>query len=593
MNYHKFAMNYSEIIDCKWLGRNWAAILMAAILTGCADVELPDDPTPSIKMEMTFENYVPRYTVTVETVDGMSAREVGVVETYTDNNKVNGKERTSTRVIRLEPSSSPNVYIGESKRGYAMDEISAYAYVQTYMGTVRGDDQTVVIPGSNSPLIKETSFDFNEPTGKRGVLRIFGENFSLRPNAISIKSNSGNFIIDNSSLQCYSDSIVAKNVVCGAYGGYTLQLLQYSKAYPFDVSIMGPLIDSISPSVVKAGEPMTIYYSNATPVDDYEFNTTPIEFSDYTIKYSQDEHHIELLPIVLSRNFTTLTSTLIIKDKVRDIEFNTGVKCTFTRDAWSNWGGCGSPYVCKVGNSLYSTDTGTLYGYKLETHKIEFSQEIPNRIKIVGSRAHAIDDRYVYVWCWTEHTGYLKRYDTVEEQWEDVTFQSTTAPKTWFEDANTFRALKWNKLYTYHLDTNTWDEPEVLYLNENTDGVPLSEKSQLCGTYNDHIYFAQAGKVYRYPVGKPLETYFVGKPNIPVSQAFTIKNDYLYFAYIGYFFMYLYKMPMSSLFEGTNEITCIGGPDFFDLDDPNTSYFETDTHYIVVDHAGSVKALNK
>ena len=181
----------------------------------------------------------------------------------------------------------------------------------------------------------------------------------------------------------------------------------------------------------------------------------------------------------------------------------------------------------------------------------------------------------------------------MEEQWEDVTFQSTTAPKTWFEDANTFRALKWNKLYTYHLDTNTWDEPEVLYLNENTDGVPLSEKSQLCGTYNDHIYFAQAGKVYRYPVGKPLETYFVGKPNIPVSQAFTIKNDYLYFAYIGYFFMYLYKMPMSSLFEGTNEITCIGGPDFFDLDDPNTNYFETDTHYIVVDHAGSVKALNK
>ena len=51
--------------------------------------------------------------------------------------------------------------------------------------------------------------------------------------------------------------------------------------------------------MVKAGEPLTIYYSNATPVGEYEFNTTKNEFSDYySIKFSQDEHHIELLPIV-------------------------------------------------------------------------------------------------------------------------------------------------------------------------------------------------------------------------------------------------------------------------------------------------------
>jgi len=588
-------MNYPGIIDCKWLGRKWAPILMAAIMTGCADVELPEYPTPRISMEMTLENYVPRYTVTVETEDGMSAREVGIVETYKDNNKVYDIDRISTRVIRLEPSSSPNVYIGESKRGYAMDEISAYAYVHTDMGAVRSDSRTIVIPGSTEPLIKETRFDFSERTGTSGVLRIYGENFSVRPDAnISVLSYSWNFVTEYASIQCYNDSIVAKNVRCHAYGGYSLQLQQYGKSYPFDVRVMGPVIDSISPSVVKAGEPMTIYYSNATPVGDYGFTTKDCNFSDgYSITLSQDDHHIELLPIVQVIDFTMLTTTLTIKDLVRGIDFNTDVQCTFTRDAWSKWGNCGSQYVCKVGNFLYSTDSEKLYGYNLETHNLEFSQQIPNRIKTVGSRAHAIDDRYVYVWCWTDHTGYLKRYDTVEKQWEDITYQSTTAPKTWFEDTNTFRALKWNRLFTYHLDTNIWDDPEYLYSNEDSDGVALTENSKLCGTYNDHVYFSQAGKVYRYPVGKPLETSFVGEPNRPVSQALTIKNDYLYFAYIGYFFMYIYKMPMSSLFEGTNEITCIGGPKYIDFEDPNTSYFETDTHYIVIDNQGSVQALKK
>ena len=86
-------MKYPGIIDCKRLGRNCAPILLAAILTGCADVELPEDPTPRISMEMTFEDYVPRYTVKVETKDGMSVREVGIVETYKDNNIANDAKR--------------------------------------------------------------------------------------------------------------------------------------------------------------------------------------------------------------------------------------------------------------------------------------------------------------------------------------------------------------------------------------------------------------------------------------------------------------------------------------------------------------------
>ena len=62
---------------------------------------------------------------------------------------------------------------------------------------------------------------------------------------------------------------------------------------------------------------------------------------------------------------------------------------------------------------------------------------------------------------------------------------------------------------------------------------------------------------------------------------------------MGSYFMYLYKMPMSSLIEGTNEITCIGGPRYRNSGDPNSSFFETDTHYLMINIDGSVQALNK
>jgi hypothetical protein len=185
----------------------------------------------------------------------------------------------------------------------------------------------------------------------------------------------------------------------------------------------------------------------------------------------------------------------------------------------------------------------------------------------------------------------------VEKQWEDITFQSTTAPKTWFEDANTFRALKGNRLFTYHLDTNTWDEPEVLYKNEDSDGVPLSEKSKLCGTYNDHIYFSQAGKVYRYPVGDPVDVSYVGKPNLPLTKPFSIQNDTFYFEYQSNdfystdYFVYLYKMPMSSLLDGSNQVTCIGSPNGID-NRTKVNLYETDTHYLVTLN-GTVKAMKK
>lgn len=587
-------MKYPGIFDCKWLGRNCAPILLAAILTGCADVELPEYPTPRISMEMTLENNVPKYTVTVDTKDGMDAREVGIVETYRNNNITRDK-RVSTRVVHLEPSSSPNVYIGQSIPGYAMDEIMSYAYVNTDMGAIRSDYQTMIFPGNNIPVIKGTRFDFYLPTSNSGTLMIYGENFSPRPNAVSIKSDWWGIDVDNATIQNYSDSIVVKNIECHAVGGFKMFLTQNDKSYTFYFNVKDLHIDSISPSTVKIGEPLTLYYSDATPDGIYEFNTRYDEFSNQTMTLSQDDHHTVLLPIYKNVSFSILTTTMNVWDVGRHMSYRSYVEFTTIRDIWEEWDQCGNAYNCQVGNYLCSTIGKRLYCYNITKHKLEFITLINHTGSVIGSSALGIDDRYAYVWYWTSDMGYLVRYDTKEQIWENVTSQTTPATKAWFENENTFRALKDNKLITYHLDTNTWDDPEFLYTSDNSEGMTLNEDSQMCGSYEGHFYFGQSGKVYRYPVGNPKDISFVGKPNRPFNQAFRIQNGNLYFGFIElgrFYFIYIFKMPMKSLIEGTNEITCVGCPTNYNYTYPKTSFCVTDDYYLVTID-GSVQALKK
>ena len=228
---------------------------------------------------------------------------------------------------------------------------------------------------------------------------------------------------------------------------------------------------------------------------------------------------------------------------------------------------------------------------------IDFQPRINPGVSITGYRMLAVDDRYAYIWYWSTGTGYLRRYDTQERKWEDVTTLTTPAPKAWFEDENTFYALKGDKLYTYHLDTGSWGNTKFISPSGNSEGLRLTEDSQMCGTYNGYVYFGLSGKVYRYPVGNPVDVSYVGKPNLPLTKAFSIQNDTFYFEYQSNdfystdYFVYLYKMPMSSLLDGTNQITCIGSPDGIDYR-TKVNLHETDTHYLVTLN-GTVKAMKK
>ena len=107
-----------------------------------------------------------------------------------------------------------------------------------------------------------------------------------------------------------------------------------------------------------------------------------------------------------------------------------------------------------------------LRGFQLSCRQVHLFVRWREDVSITGYRMLAVDDRYAYIWYWSWSSvkGYLRRYDTQERKWEDVTSLkwekdptlTYPEPKAWFEDENTFRMFLMDKLYTYHLDTGSW-----------------------------------------------------------------------------------------------------------------------------------------
>jgi len=589
---------------------NWflsLLVLSAALLTGCADAELTSYPQIHVALKMSLVDDSPHYEVMVENGSGISIQEVGIVQRYQDNNNVSQERNRSRTDILKVHAFEPITYTDESLNAYANDVITACAFIYTELGTFRSDEQTLVVPGTNTIQIESARFDFDEPTGNKGTLRIFGSNFSTSGGAISISGTEG---LDTSGarLKCYHDSIVASGVKCNVYGTHNLKLRQYAAYYPIEVNVKGLQIDGISSQHINLGETLTIYYSNADPDGKYSFCSEKWVFSSYTQTIYQNKDSAVILPVPSDpERFTSKTFRIEGYDGNRGIKIPSEFDLTIERKPWEKWGSCYGNSNCRVGKYICSTDGERIYGFNLETLWVDFQPRINPAIGITGYRMLAVDDRYAYIWYWSWSSvkGYLRRYDTQERKWEDVTSLkweedptlTYPEPKAWFEDENTFRMFLMDKLYTYHLDTGSWGNTTYISPSGNSEGLRLTSDSQMCGTYKGYVYFGLSGKVYRYPVGNPLDVSYVGKPNLPLTKPFAIRNDTFFFEYQSNdfysndYFVYLYKMPMSSLLDGTNQITCIGSPDGIDYR-TKVNLHETDTHYLVTLN-GTVKAMKK
>ena len=589
---------------------NWflsLLVLSAALLTGCADAELTSFPQIHVALQMSLVEDSPHYEVIVENGSGISIQEVGIVQRYQDKN-TNHEYNSASRIdIFTIHAIEPYTYTDTGLNVYANDVITACAFIKTELGTFRSDEQTLVVPGTNVIQIESARFDFDEPTGNKGTLRVFGSNFSTSGGAISISGTEG---LDTSGarLKCYHDSIVASGVKCNVYGTHNLKLRQYAAYYPIEVNVKGLQIDGISSQHINLGETFTIYYSNADPDGKYSFCSEKWVFSSYTQTIYQDKDSAVILPVPSDpERITSKTFRIEGYDGNRGIKIPSEFDLTIERKPWEKWGSCYGNSNCRVGKYICSTDGERIYGYNLETLWVDFRPRINPDVSITGYRMLAVDDRYAYIWYWSWSSvkGYLRRYDTQERKWEDVTSLkwekdptlTYPEPKAWFEDENTFRMFLMDKLYTYHLDTGSWGNTTYISPSGNSEGLRLTSDCQMCGTYKGYVYFGLSGKVYRYPVGDPLDVSYVGKPNLPLTKPFAIRNDTFYFEYQSYdfyshdYFVYLYKMPMSSLLDGTNQITCIGSPDGIDYR-TKVNLHETDTHYLVTLN-GTVKAMKK
>ena len=584
---------------------NWflsLLVLSAALLTGCADAELTNYPQIHVALQMSLVDDSPHYEVMVENASGISIQEVGIVQRYQDNNNVSQeRNRSRTDILKVQ-AFEPITYTDESLNAYANDVITACAFIRTELGTFRSDDQTLVVPGTGVIQIDSARFDFDEPTGNKGTLRIFGSNFSTSGGAISISGTEG---LDTSGarLKCYHDSIVASGVKCNAYGTLKANLRQYAGSYPLDVYVEGLLIDSIVPLQSKVGEPLTIYISHATPGVNYTAYPGFHSYSTYSRVLDQDEHHISLLPVPYrSQSLSQASGPIVVKDPRRDITIISNDSIVITRDPWSSWGNSASNHNCRVGDRLCSYIDGLFASFNLEKHRTDIwknvnaagpDNSVDTRMFGIGGRyAYAL---YYYLTLWTPDSAFLSRYDLVESKWENLTAHKPVLRNAWFEDDNTFRGISGTTLYTYHPDTDTWDAPSSTRESRNEQGIRLTEECQFCGTYKDYVYLALDGSVYRYPVGDPTDIRFVNRPKIPLTVPYQIYNDTFTYGYhendgIGYF-LYVYQMPMSSLLEGTDEVTCVGSPE----DVPAflySHYYETSDYHVITIN-GEIKYLKK
>ena len=208
---------------------NWflsLLVLSAALLTGCADAELTSFPQLHIALKMSLDGDSPHYEVIVENASCISIQEVGIVQRYQDKN--NHEYHSASRIDILTINAfEPYTYTDTGLNVYANDVITACAFIKTELGTFRSDEQTLVVPGTNVIQIESARFDFDEPTGNKGTLRVFGSNFSTSGGAISISGTEA-LATSGARVKCYHDSIVASGVKCNVYGTHSLKLRQYA-----------------------------------------------------------------------------------------------------------------------------------------------------------------------------------------------------------------------------------------------------------------------------------------------------------------------------------------------------------------------------
>ncbi len=560
--------------------------LATGILTGCADAELDDYPHASVTLEASFIDGCPHYEIKAEASDGLQIDNVTLVQFYHDNNTTPLLSDDKREVFQLHLSADNTCsYTDRTKLPYAQDAFTAIAYIHTELGYSRSETVTLVVPGSGDVIITSATFDFDQPTGRTGTVRIYGGTFTDNTEQISIANLDDGFNTRSAKRRCYRDSLIFSNVECLQYGSHKLELRHYGKRIPFEVRTEGLSIDDVSPRTIKVGEPLTVRYSNVAEESDFSIKIDQrLAYSILTL--TQDEHEATiLLHFDNAWNFTSIERRVVLTDNIRKIDAVSDI-VTITRDAWNSGEATIENNRCLVGNRVISNAGRMIYGYNLDTQTPDISQLVTFEVPMVnGQKLLSVDNRYAYVWYWrTGGNGYLARFDTEQLTWEPVTTLKTACTMPWFEDEHTFRAMLGFTLFTYHLDTDTWDDP--IETKAGRDGLMLNSQCKILGLYDGYVYFFRTDTIYRYPKGDPQSVERVARPASLFSYPYTIHDGYLYYAYFDGTNRYnrncyIYRTSVQSLIEGTDRRECIGCPDGpFETD--QSDFLVSDDYYVFI-----------
>lgn len=532
----------------------------AVLLTSCADAVLSDSPIVNVNIEATWDGQNPHYEVSFTTDDQLKVHQVAIAQQYHDLQGDWTDDHPSEEVIKL-PITGPYSYTDTGKFSYPGDIFVAFAYLTTDQGMFRSDVVNLTVPGTTNPLIQSASFTFDDKKSRRGTVHVYGTNFSQRPGVIypSLDYYSGfDYDYGYPSVEVFTDSVLFHGIYCNRYGDNIIYLKQYRTSYTLNVHVYGITIDRLDPISIHPGEPLDIHFTNDGNID---FKPT---FSFNHILVEHDDSHMRIVPIYNELAYHVGYNDITFIDPVRGIINKAPDKLNVTVKDWNSWGSYGSQ-SCRVGDYICTYGSGKIHVFNPAKGQEEFSYQVPSQSGTNTAKLLSIGDRYVYLWRINiiSSKSYLGRYDLQESRWEELTTLGQKSSNAWFDDEATLRVLAGESLFTYHIDTGSWDPVISTSEAAGPDGIHLNRDCNVFATSGGYVYFMLDGSVYRYPAGSPSAIQRIGRPVIPISIPLGVSDDCIYYAFNGATMFekckcfYLYRVPVASLLDGSNSFTSV------------------------------------
>lgn len=332
--------------------------IMAAftLLTACTEeLDIDDFQLSDITIKATWDGDHPVYSVEYTNCAPEDISEIGIRETFIDNQWHNNYE--NQRTIKL---SAENLTASDKKwNAYPGDEYEAFAFIRCKNGNFRSEQVKVAYPAVETK-ITSASIIINYPGNY--TLVIEGQGFKIDETYRLASSPTKTYTTDTWDFKITPNSIKIPNYEVGHSGIIDDVLYMGNKALSFQVSINGTSFESVSKTSIVIGEPIIIKVPGTSDDDNWRYM-----FENGHLSQKTGETYT-VYP------YTRKTGSVWVKMMDQNTGFfNDSVKIDIKCPAWNKVASKSLSTSLVSGNNIYDISTqdgkATITSYDITTGK--------------------------------------------------------------------------------------------------------------------------------------------------------------------------------------------------------------------------------